>query len=65
MVPVYPETVTVVLLPVQIGDAAAVALPPQLARLTVTKAVVEYADGQLPLVTLALYQIVAARLGVV
>jgi len=53
IVPVWPLTLTVVVLPVQIVLEAAVAVPPTDAGLTVTVAVVELAAAQAPLVITA------------
>jgi hypothetical protein len=54
MVPVEPLTVMVVIDPLQIVAAAAAAVPPTLATLTVTNALVLDAETQTPLVTSAL-----------
>ena len=53
MVPVYPERIIVVLLPVQTDASVAAAVPPTLCGSTVTVAGVELAAEQTPLVTTA------------
>jgi hypothetical protein len=54
MVPVYPLTETVVLLPEHREEAAAAAVPPTEVGETVTVAVVEFAAEHTPLVITAL-----------